>query len=161
MKEVWRKIKGHKNYEVSNLGMVRHHDKSVMAYPEILIFHNLGGYLGVNMLGKHMYVHRIVAQAFVKNPLNKKEVNHKDINKFNNRSDNLEWVTRQENIDHFMYSPRGRSRLGEKHHSSKLTEKDVKFIRKSKLHPTVISKRFNILREYVYVIRNRKVWKHI
>ena len=45
-------------------------------------------------------LHRIVAQAFLPNPDNLPEVNHKDKNKMNNRVDNLEWCDRQYNIEY-------------------------------------------------------------
>lgn len=60
------------------------------------------GYLNYNLTlpngnKKRFYAHRLVAQFFIPNPENKKEVNHKDLNKLNNKIENLEWVTASEN----------------------------------------------------------------
>lgn len=50
---------------------------------------------------KHIKVHRIVAIMFIENPLNKPQVNHKNMNKLDNSVSNLEWVTDIENKAHY------------------------------------------------------------
>lgn len=61
------------------------------------------GYLQVklyeNGIRKHKYIHRIVAEAFIPNPNNYPEINHKDENKTNNHVENLEWCTRKYNVN--------------------------------------------------------------
>jgi hypothetical protein len=64
------------------------------------------GYLAVslfqNTTGKAIkhYLHRLVAICYINNPLNLSDVNHKDFNKSNNSVSNLEWTSRQENMNH-------------------------------------------------------------
>lgn len=109
IEEVWKPIKGHEGrYEISNFGRVRSLDMKVFngrVYHDkpgrILKGSKFGNYSGV-FLGRNSrgYIHRLVAETFLENPLNKKTVNHIDGNKNNNRADNLEWLTQEENNRH-------------------------------------------------------------
>ncbi len=72
-------------------------------YPQVLL---QNGTLKVKP--KAFYVHRLVAAAYIPNPNNLPEVNHKNRNKQDNRVKNLEWVTRKENSDHYHTNYGGR-----------------------------------------------------
>lgn len=88
------------------------------------------GYLRVNIGKKLRLVHRLVAQAFIPNPENKPQINHKNGNKKDNRVENLEWNTAKENNTH-AYSVLGRvpsrSMLGRfgKFHNRSVSVKQV------------------------------------
>ncbi len=98
--EEWRDVKGFESlYKVSNMGQVMNKHGDIMHQAN-----NGVGYLQVQLSkdgkSKHFYVHRIVANAFIENPENKPQINHKDGNKQNNNVDNLEWCTNRENSIH-------------------------------------------------------------
>lgn len=95
--EVWKSVKGLESlYEVSNLGNVR------KCNGEILEIKHVMGYAYVNLIGynKMSYVHRIVAEAFIDNPMGLPVVNHINEIKDDNRVENLEWCTQKHNCNH-------------------------------------------------------------
>lgn len=63
------------------------------------------GYRVVFIHHKGYYVHRLVAMAYIPNPNDLPQVNHKNLDKNNNDVTNLEWVTASENVLHAKYSP--------------------------------------------------------
>ena len=107
MIEVWKDVIGYEGiYEVSNLGIIR----SVERYDysghkrkakTIAFVIDRDGYAKVHLClcgkSKYHFVHRIVATAFIDNPENLPQINHKDENKKNNKAENLEWCTSKYN----------------------------------------------------------------
>lgn len=103
MIEIFKDIEGYKGlYQVSNLGNI----KSLKFRKEKTLKpkKDKDGYLMVNLYKekkpKTFKVHRLVAQAFIENPNNLPEVNHKDEDKTNNHVTNLEWCDRKYNINY-------------------------------------------------------------
>ena len=64
-------------------------------------YHKVTVYEGSKSDSKQLYIHRMVAETFIPNPKEYKEVNHKNGVKTDNRVQNLEWCDRQYNIDHY------------------------------------------------------------
>ena len=123
MREVWKDVVGYEGlYQVSNFGNVMSLNYRNYGYPKQLTPKcNSKGRLWVLLYGhglkKHFLVHRLVATAFVPNPDNLPEINHKDENPKNNHEDNLEWCTRAYNVKYFF----------DRHHSCHRSGKQKSF----------------------------------
>ena len=109
MTETWKAIAGFEGlYEVSNLGRVKSlkYGKEKILKPG----KNIRGYLQVGLCKdgylKHLFVHRLVAKAFIPNTQGLETVNHKDEVKTNNIVSNLEWMSIADNINYGTHNKR-------------------------------------------------------
>ena len=100
--DTWKKIPNYENYSVSDSGLVRNDKtgkvKATKSDSKGRNYQHVDLYSGGK--GRSIRVHRLVAQAYIPNPENKPEVNHKDGNPRNNDVRNLEWATKSENMKH-------------------------------------------------------------
>lgn len=111
---VWADIPSFPGYKVSNDGIVyseksgkelRQHDKK--GYLHVFLYDNNGK-------RKDIFVHRLVAIAFIPNPNNEPQINHKDENTRNNNADNLEWCSALYNYNYGQHRKRmSEARKGE------------------------------------------------
>ena len=109
MEEIWKPVPGYEGrYEVSNMGRVLSKHTNRFLKPNIMVH----GYVCVHLYsgGKQTRavktVHQLVAQTFIPNPQNHREVNHKNFLRRDNHVENLEWVTRKENVQHALVAGR-------------------------------------------------------
>lgn len=173
MPERWKVIEEYPDYEVSTEGNIKSNRRKItpiIMKPQI----NNRGYLRVRLINdfkrKNMLIHVLVAQAFVKNPHNLPKVNHINNNCLDCYYKNLKWTTDSENIQWAFKSGRmehqkqcTRERCGEKHPTSKLTQKqalDIKF-NPNKLKNVELARKYNIHPVHVSHIRHGQRWKHL
>lgn len=180
--EIWKPIAGYEGiYEVSNLGRVRSLSRMTTQRNrngDLVEYYKEGRLLKQQLRNQYWSVilckngqehkcsiHRLVAEAFVPNPNNLPQVNHKDENKQNNTATNLEWCTCKYNQNYGTRNERLSGKLrGVNNPINKLTEVDVLEIRKRKESgesAKSIAEAFNINSDYVYLIVSKKRWKHI
>lgn len=95
-----KEIQGFENYLITEDGRVFSKNRNRF----MSLVHHSDGYWSIglrsNGISKSLKVHRLVAFAYIPNPLNRNEINHIDGNKKNNHVSNLEWSTRSENVKH-------------------------------------------------------------
>ena len=175
-KEIWKDIEGFEGfYQVSNLGRIKSLGgwcgSSKRKEKIRTLNHTKDGYLKVRLMyqGKDITcrVHRLVAKAFIPNPNNFETVNHKDGNKEINKVENLEWCDRDYQMEHAYKMRLKTSQKGSDNSNSKLTDDDIKYIRKvykkySKDFNTIsLAKQFNVTNRVIGLIVRNKSYKNV
>ena len=176
MEEKWKIIEEFPRYLISNKGRI----KILSTLEDKKLFVKDDGYVATTLGdGKqsYKYVHRLVAEAFIKNKHDKPQVNHINGIKGDNRAENLEWVTPAENIRHAIdtgllkYKKKEKEiknskySLGEEANGSKLTPEKVIEIRVlwelREFKQVELAEKFGVDNSTINDIIRRKRWKHI
>lgn len=178
VKEKWKSVKGFKGvYDISNLGRLRSCKRvikskgdGVRTVEEVILKGYLcKGYIHVRLSNGKVKVrasiHRLVAQAFKRNPKNKPYVNHLNGIKDDNRASNLVWSTPSENVQHAYDTGLITPLLGELHRGSALTSSQVltvcSLLDSGSLTHKEIADIFEVSRATIGSINNGEVWNHL
>lgn len=156
------KIPNYENYELSSDGVVTNtntgrklkSDKTNRGYFRIT--------LSKDGTTKRISLHRLVAELFIDNPLNKQTVNHKNGDKSDNSVSNLEWMTQSENQKHAKETglcPRGEDNPANKY-SAVLITKICEMIQQG-VKSKDIREMLSVSKSLIDDIRGRRNWKHI
>ena len=178
MEEVWKDVCGYEGvYEVSSMGRVKRIARAPGATPgRVLKPYIMVGYEYVSLCPgngaphRTTRLHRVVAQAFLGEPPDDKpEVNHRNCNPVDNRVDNLEWVSRAENMKHA--HRHGRCHpvppvlRGEQNGYSKLTEAGVRQIRhlyaSGSHNHTELGTMFGVHKGTIRKVVIHQTWAHV
>lgn len=112
----WYTLSEFPKYEINKLGQVRN-KKSGKILSQSL---STKGYYQINIENKSRRTHRLLCQTFIPNPMNYETVNHINGDKLDNALDNLEWMSRSENVKHSRnelgITPIPYSKSNKKHH---------------------------------------------
>lgn len=167
--EEWRPIPGYERlYEVSDAGMVRSLNYGRMGGVRIMSHKGGRRYSGVKLSrGGHIYrclIHVQVAAAFIGPKPEGMQVNHKNGNGYDNRLENLEYVTASENSLHAYRIGLRKPTKGEINGMCKLNSGDIRAIRDLILQGFThqqVAQRFNLARQTVGDIATKRSWRHL
>lgn len=160
----WRDILGYENiYQVSNFGDVSSYRRQGATGGILLKTTDSQGYSRVTLFSgnkKSVFVHRLVAEAFLPNHHNKPQVNHIDGVKTNNNVRNLEWATGKENSQHAHALGLSKATRG----NSKLTNEDIQDIRlfaSKGIKQKDIAQLYPVNRQSISLIVNNLTWRNV
>lgn len=168
--ERWRPVTGYEGlYEVSDMGRVRSLKRATTSGKILSQAANAHGYMKVclskNNVKTSKVVHRLVAIAFIDNPLNKPEVNHKNGIRTDNRVENLEWTTRSENEQHAYKilgkKPQAYWKDKPRKFARKFTDEQVIAIRKDDRPNTEIAIEYGVSKTAIRDIKRRKNYREV
>jgi len=179
MQEIWKDIKGYEGfYQISNFGrvasltrIVKVGEKRQKIQLGRILSQQISGngyyYLSLckNGINKTERPHRLVGLYFLKKIEGKNQINHKDGNKLNNISTNLEWCSASENMKHAYKNNLEKKIVGEKCNFAKLTEIKVKeiltLINSKKIMLKDIARIYGVCRSTISSIKNKKNWRYL
>lgn len=152
----WKSIPTYPGYEVSNLGQVRNKitGKLLSLATKKGKYPYQRAHLCQDGKARYLLVHRLVLEAFVGQCPEGHQCLHLDNNPRNNRLDNLKWGTIAENHSTIQ-------RVGEYNGRAKLTEEDVKYIRKYAGPLKDLVNKFDVSYGHITNIRSNITWKHL
>ena len=175
--EVWKDIQGYEGlYQISNKGKVKSLSRligSCWRKESILSNNRLtkDGYVRIslckNSVAKENRLHALVAKHFIINDSNKETVNHIDGKKLNNAVYNLEWSTREENMQHAYKLGLKKPSRGSSNSQAKLTDSDVGYIRKSYIRQSkefgtvALGKKFGLTNAAVGLVIRGETYKNV
>ena len=138
-------------YTVSDEGQVRNRRGRILKGDL-----NSKGYRRITINGRHIFIHKLVGILFIPNPLNLPQINHKDLNKLNNKKDNLEWCNNQYNMLHAYKN-------GTKHGKAKLLKIELLSLIDDLKIMTVgsVAIKYNLNVQSVYAIRKGRNIKRL
>lgn len=159
-------INGEKTkYTISKTGIV----KNDLTGKKLAVQTDKDGYEYVQLCHKSKHynrkIHKLVAEAYIPNPLNKPEIHHKDGNPTNNDHTNLMWCTKKE---HFELERervgKFKRACGESHGSSKYSEETIMLAVRDicdGLTVPEVSEKYGITKSSLYNIISGKGWTHL
>lgn len=166
----WKRVPGvggYREYEISNTGLIR----SILIKNGITEYRILkpqiswNGRLRIHLLkeckNKHLSIHRLVAEAFLPNPLNKPQINHIDGNPLNNNVSNLEWCTASENLFHAFRSGLKKPTSGGINGMRVLNDEQVLEIFNSDKKQKELCEKFNVSTSAISLIKTGRNWSHL
>ena len=165
---MWKECKMNKAYIVSTDGVVKRASTGKILAQKLDKDNYLSVHLSMGKRGntRQIFVHRLVAEAFIPNPENKSLVLHIDGNPVNNCVSNLKWVTPKENVEHAIKIGLKEDDRGSLSCNSKLSLNEISYCRKmyqprSKLYGcNALAKRFGVSKSTMSYILNNKTYSY-